>query len=787
MGGDTVAGSDSAASSSSNGAPAVALDPRLHTPRIMEKKRWHSIRLMEGKEGKSIAELIALPPVVDPMADAIILDSIVDYEIELKANQDGTKEKKKTTEKNDRRPWHPRKHLAVLDPPKGSSHWYTDHLSTRFLWLANSNLNSNVKPAQVEAEFADCPGYRGYLSVQNRPYILLIFEVPSQAQATWTAKIRTYGEKIEKEVLLDFAREPLPAAFQAALASSSFAGIHSSLAASERPVLMDDWRDIPGLLIIPDFLDEAHEQDIIRLLIGDNSSEVIDAPADAESETIEDEPATLTSQTTHHISSQPSANWIPLTKRRVQHYGYAFNYLTKSVDPSQFMGPLPEFAQRVVGQLNAILAPLDDPSAPADTYYLEKSRLAEIIDTKNGGLWKPDQLTINEYRPGQGIPHHIDTHSPFEEIIISVSIMADTVMEFCHPEGKKGRKKVLLPRRSLLALTGDARYLWTHGITPRTTDQIKGRPVPRHTRISLTFRNVKKVPSCKCNFPPQCDLWRSGQKTNHSKIESQHVHDVYDQIASHFDKTRYKPWPRLVNLLMGLRDEFGPTPLICDVGCGNGRYMGDDIYPESGSPGPTSSDFYHMVRVGGDRSWNLAKLSAAKGFEVAQFDCLMLPYRSSLFDCSICIAVIHHLSTVEHRVQAIEELTRITKVGGKIAVFVWALNQAAIDKTTTCPTPATNTDSSSASSAIEEQEDFERTTARSFGQQDIFVPWTIAAGRDTSDTSNSSITLQRYLHVYRNRELAELVDVINKKSLKLQILEEGIDHGNCFVILRRIA
>ena len=27
-----------------------------------------------------------------------------------------------------------------------------------------------------------------------------------------------------------------------------------------------------------------------------------------------------------------------------------------------------------------------------------------------------DQLTINNYKPGDGIPPHIDTHSPFEDV-----------------------------------------------------------------------------------------------------------------------------------------------------------------------------------------------------------------------------------------------------------------------------------------------------------------------------------------------------------------------------------
>ena len=38
---------------------------------------------------------------------------------------------------------------------------------------------------------------------------------------------------------------------------------------------------------------------------------------------------------------------------------------------------------------------------------------------------------------------------------------------------KKMKKYLYLPRCSLLILRGDSRYLWSHGIAPRTTDKVK--------------------------------------------------------------------------------------------------------------------------------------------------------------------------------------------------------------------------------------------------------------------------------------------------------------------------
>ena len=41
-----------------------------------------------------------------------------------------------------------------------------------------------------------------------------------------------------------------------------------------------------------------------------------------------------------------------------------------------------------------------------------------------------DQLTANEYSEGGGISTHVDTHSGFEDGIVSVSLCADTVIDF---------------------------------------------------------------------------------------------------------------------------------------------------------------------------------------------------------------------------------------------------------------------------------------------------------------------------------------------------------------------
>ncbi|MEE6472848.1 hypothetical protein FKM82_009743 [Ascaphus truei] len=173
-----------------------------------------------------------------------------------------------------------------------------------------------------------------------------------------------------------------------------------------------------------------------------------------------------------------------LKHRRVKHYGYEFRYDNNNVDQDQPLpGGLPDFCNAA----------------------LDKCLQHGLIKVK------PDQLTINQYEPGQGIPPHIDTHSAFEDEIISISLGAEIVMDFKHPNGCS--VPVMLPRRSLLVMSGESRYLWTHGITPRKFDVVQvseGQNVgtisgnteeltlnKRGTRTSFTFRKVRRS-SCDC-------------------------------------------------------------------------------------------------------------------------------------------------------------------------------------------------------------------------------------------------------------------------------------------------
>lgn len=101
-----------------------------------------------------------------------------------------------------------------------------------------------------------------------------------------------------------------------------------------------------------------------------------------------------------------------------------------------------------------------------------------------------DQVTVNEYTPGVGIAPHVDAHSSFTGSILSLSLLGSCCMVFrkayvatghgaAHvissqgsddgcggqpwEEQWKGQDRevvVFLPPRSLLLMSGEARYAW---------------------------------------------------------------------------------------------------------------------------------------------------------------------------------------------------------------------------------------------------------------------------------------------------------------------------------------
>lgn len=219
------------------------------------------------------------------------------------------------------------------------------------------------------------------------------------------------------------------------------------------------------LLLVPEFVDEKTEANILNFL-----------------------------------DAQP---WDSSIKRRTQHYGHRFSYLSKSV--AQDAGsPMPPCILAVIDHICAIRPPI----APWCADITPRDLL---------------QVTINEYQPGVGIASHVDTHSAFSDGILSLSLGAGISfrMQRCvdpDTDGTPADVSIWLPPRSLLAMRGASRYAWRHGISSRKFDRVDSALpqadsdgwVPRSRRVSITIRCVLPGGVCRCAWPRLCDSQGGG-------------------------------------------------------------------------------------------------------------------------------------------------------------------------------------------------------------------------------------------------------------------------------------
>ena len=163
-------------------------------------------------------------------------------------------------------------------------------------------------------------------------------------------------------------------------------------------------------------------------------------------------------QLIHAIDQQ---EWSLKLKRRVQHYGYRYDYKNGSLASAIYLGALPDWAEYIASRLF-------------------NDKLTEKAF---------DQLIVNEYQPGQGIISHVDCVPCFGNTIISLSLGSPCVMDFTHSQTQQ-KISLLLSPGSLVVMHREARYLWQHGIAPRKKDKYKGTEITRTRRISMTFREV---------------------------------------------------------------------------------------------------------------------------------------------------------------------------------------------------------------------------------------------------------------------------------------------------------
>ena len=184
--------------------------------------------------------------------------------------------------------------------------------------------------------------------------------------------------------------------------------------------------EIPGLAYVPGFLSPAEQE---------RASEAID-----------------------------ESDWMSTLERKVQHYGWRYDYRSRVVTAEMQIGPLPDWLEDLAQRL-----------------YRETGTFDRV----------PDQAIVNEYTPGQGIAMHIDRHC-FGDTVATVSLGDSWQMDL-RPLGadRAATVHMALEPGSALILSGDARHRWFHGIAKRRRERVQqGGWRPRTRRVSVTFRTV---------------------------------------------------------------------------------------------------------------------------------------------------------------------------------------------------------------------------------------------------------------------------------------------------------
>ena len=174
------------------------------------------------------------------------------------------------------------------------------------------------------------------------------------------------------------------------------------------------------------------------------------------------------------IKTFQALEWPDRRGRRSLHWGYTFSYKTFGIDH-------------------------DTPYKPFPTW------LEPLLPQTEGR--PPDQVCLQHYPPGSGIPPHVDTHSVFDQLY-ALSLGSPVIMDF--REGKGPRVEVDLPSRSMMQMSGDSRLHWTHGIRSRMTDTLPDGTVrPRGERWSITYRWLRDGGVCDCGNVAVCDTAQS--------------------------------------------------------------------------------------------------------------------------------------------------------------------------------------------------------------------------------------------------------------------------------------
>jgi len=135
--------------------------------------------------------------------------------------------------------------------------------------------------------------------------------------------------------------------------------------------------------------------------------------------------------------------------------------------------------------------------------------------------------------------------------------------------------------------------------------------------------------------------------------------DTYEKISKEFSDSRAYVWKCIKDFTYLIHSKSN----VLEIGCGNGKNM------------------HYILKnidcnmIGVDTCENFVNMCIEDNLTVYKNNILNLQFNDNMFDYVLCIAMFHHLLTIEDQRNAMKEILRVMKVNAFCIITCWATEQ----------------------------------------------------------------------------------------------------------------
>ena len=135
--------------------------------------------------------------------------------------------------------------------------------------------------------------------------------------------------------------------------------------------------------------------------------------------------------------------------------------------------------------------------------------------------------------------------------------------------------------------------------------------------------------------------------------------NTYEEISKEFSETRAYVW----KCVKDFTNLISNDNKVIEVGCGNGKNM-EYITKHTNSS-----------IIGIDTCKNFVEICQKKELNVIQSNSTHLPFPDNHFDNLLCIAMFHHLLTIDDQTKSMKEFIRVMKPNSYGIITCWSTEQ----------------------------------------------------------------------------------------------------------------